>query len=86
MSILAYLQDYLIVETPGNNMTRGAVYGVESVYTRLMGVGGPVLRDSFHLGQTIYNDYGRPYATGFNNVTGFESVNEYGRFSLVRPR
>ena len=82
VSILAYLQDYLIVETPGNNMTRGAVYGVESVYTRLMGVGGPVLRDSFHLGQTIYNDYGRPYATGFNNVTGFESVNEYGRFSL----
>ena len=82
VSILAYLQDYLVVETPGNNMTRGAVYGVESVYTRLMGVGGPVLRDSFHLGQTIYNDYGRPYATGFNNVTGFESVNEYGRFSL----
>ena len=82
VSILAYLQDYLVVETPGHNMTRGAVYGVESVYTRLMGVGGPVLRDSFHLGQTIYNDYGRPYATGFNNVTGFESVNEYGRFSL----
>ena len=82
VSILAYLQDYLIAETPGNNMTRGAVYGAESVYTRLMGVGGPVLRDSFHLGQTIYNDYGRPYSTGFNNVTGFESVNEYGRFSL----
>lgn len=82
MAILASLQDYLVTETPGNNLTRGAVYGVESVYTRLMGIGGPVLRDSYHLGQTIYNDYGRPYATGFNNVTGFESVNEYGRFSL----
>jgi len=82
MSILAYLQDYLIAETPGNNMTRGAVYGIDTAYTRLMGIGGPVLRDSFHLGQTIYNDYGRPYATGFNNVTGFSSVNEYGRFSL----
>ncbi len=82
IGILAYLQDYLVAETPGKNMTRGAVYGVESAYTRLMGVGGPVLRDSYHLGQTIYNDYGRPYATGFNNVTGFESVNEYGRFSL----
>ena len=82
MSILAYLQDYLVAETPGNNMKRGAVYGVESAYTRLMGIGGPVLRDSYHLGQTVYNDYGRPYSTGFNNVTGFESVNEYGRFSL----
>jgi hypothetical protein len=82
MSILAYLQDYLVDETPGNNMNRGAVYGVETLYTRLMGIGGPVLRDSYHLGQTIYNDYGRPYATGFNNITGFSSVNEYGRFSL----
>ena len=82
VSILAYLQDYLVAETPGNNMTRGSVYGVESVYTRLMGIGGPVLRDSYHLGQTVYNDYGRPYATGFNNITGFSSVNEYGRFSL----
>ena len=82
ISILAYLQDYLAAETPGGNMQRGAVYGIENAYTRLMGVGGPVLRDSYHLGQTLYNDYGRPYATGFNNVTGFSSVNEYGRFSL----
>jgi hypothetical protein len=47
-----------------------------------MGIGGPILRDSFHLGQTINNDYGRPYARGFNDITGFSSVNEYGRFSL----
>ena len=54
-------------------------------YTRVMGIGGPVLRDSFHLGQTVYNDYGRPYLLGFNNMTGFTSVNEYGRFSLYVP-
>jgi len=82
VEILAYLQDYLVAETPPGNLQRGAVYGLDSAYTRLMGIGGPVLRDSYHLGQTLYNDYGRPYATGFNNVTGFESVNEYGRFSL----
>lgn len=81
-AILAKLQDYLAEETPGNNLTRGAVYGLQSVYTRVTGIGGPVLRDSYHLGQSLYNDYGRPYATGFNNVTGFSSVNEYGRFSL----
>jgi hypothetical protein len=82
VAILAKLQDYLADEAPGGDVTRGAVYGVESAYTRLMGIGGPVLRDSYHLGQTIYNDYGRPYATGFNNITGFSSVNEWGRFSL----
>jgi hypothetical protein len=81
-AILARLQDYLSDETPGGNMQRGAVYGIDSTYTRLTGIGGPVLRDSYHLGQSLYNDYGRPYATGFNNVTGFSSVNEYGRFSL----
>ncbi len=49
-AILAKLQDYLVEETPGNNLTRGAVYGLQSVYARVMGIGGPVLRDSFHLG------------------------------------
>ena len=61
---------------------RGAVYGVESGYTRLMGIGGVTLRDSYHLGQTISNDYGRPYQSGFNSVVGYSTLNEGGRFSL----
>ena len=62
--------------------SRGSVYGVESSYTRFMGIGGAALRDSYHLGQTISNDYGRPYQSGFNNVAGFSTLNEAGRFSL----
>jgi hypothetical protein len=81
-AILAKLQEYLAAETPGSGFRRGQVWGAESVYTRLMGIGGPVLRDSYHLGQTISNDYGRPYSTGFNNITGFSTLNEVGRFSL----
>jgi hypothetical protein len=54
----------------------------ESVYTRLNGITGTPLRDSFHLGQTIINDYGRPYAEGFNNITGFSGRSEAGRFAL----
>ncbi len=61
---------------------RGAVYGVESGYTRLMGINGTTLRDSYHLGQTISNDYGRPYQSGFNSVFGYSTLNEAGRFSL----
>ena len=69
-------------EVPSGNATRGAVYGLESAYTRFMGIGGTTLRDSYHLGQTISNDYGRPYQSGFNNITGFSTVDELGRFSL----
>jgi hypothetical protein len=43
---------------------------LESVYTVLRGIGGTPLRDSFHLGQSITDDYGRPYEGGFNNYSG----------------
>jgi hypothetical protein len=55
---------------------------LESVYTDIRGTGGTPLRDSFHLGQTIINDYGRPYESGFNNSTGFSARAEAGRLSL----
>jgi hypothetical protein len=55
---------------------------VSSVYTRIMGIDGTPLRDSYHLGQTDVNDYGRPYAGGFNNYTGFSAQAQYGRFSM----
>ncbi|MCU1222958.1 MAG: hypothetical protein JWQ42_1051 [Edaphobacter sp.] len=80
--ILAKLLREFSAEVPDGSSPRPTVYGLESAYTRLMGIGGPTLRDSFHLGQTINNDYGRPYQTGFNNITGFSTVNEVGRFSL----
>ncbi|HZQ93161.1 MAG TPA: capsule assembly Wzi family protein, partial [Terriglobales bacterium] len=46
---------------------------VDSVYVRFTGISGTPLRDSYHFGQTIVNDYGRPYGEGFNSVTGFSS-------------
>jgi len=39
----------------------------ESVYTVARGITGTPLHDSYHLGQTIVNDYGRPFESGFNN-------------------
>jgi hypothetical protein len=88
IDILAKLDDYLAAEDPAAPVEgttfrpRGMIYGVQSVYTRMLGIDGTSLKDSFHLGQTIANDYGRPYEPGFNNVTGFSTLNEYGRFSL----
>jgi hypothetical protein len=55
---------------------------MESVYSQIRGIGSTPLRDSFHLGQTIIDDYGRPYEHGFSNYTGFSARAEAGRFSL----
>jgi hypothetical protein len=57
-------------------------HACEGVYTRLQGIAGLTLRDSFHLGQTLVNDYGRPYQPGFNTVDGVAASAEFGRFSL----
>ncbi len=54
---------------------------LEEVYTRIGGIGGTPLRDGFHVGQTIWNDDGRPYGEGFNNVTGGISHGEYNMLS-----
>jgi len=55
---------------------------LESAYTVLRGISGTPLRDSFHLGQTIVDDYGRPYQSSFNNYSGFSARAMAGRFSL----
>ncbi len=55
---------------------------VKSVYTRAMGISGTPLRDGYHFGQTIVNDYGRPYWEGFNNVTGLTADAEAGPVSF----
>jgi hypothetical protein len=79
--ILASVERELAAEIP-SDAPRGRVYGLESAYTRVMVIAGTPLRDSYHLGQTIINDYGRPYQEGFNNVTGTSTLSEQGRFSL----
>jgi hypothetical protein len=55
---------------------------LESVYTQMRGISGTPLRDSFHLGETVVDDYGRPYEGGFENYSGFSARAEAGRFSL----
>jgi hypothetical protein len=86
IDILAKLDEYIASEgaeiAVSEHFDRGNVYGVETVYDRVLGIDGQTLRDSYHLGQTIAEDYGRPYEPGFNNIAGFSTLNEYGRFSL----
>jgi len=55
---------------------------VANVYTRNMYIKGPPINDSFHFGQTLINDYGRPYQQGFNALDGFSARAEGYHFSL----
>jgi membrane-associated phospholipid phosphatase len=52
----------------------------ESAYTRITGISGQPLADSYHFAQTLINDFGRPFAEGVNNVTGFSGWAAEGRF------
>jgi hypothetical protein len=51
---------------------------VESVYAGVTGISGEPLADGFHFGQTIINNYGRPYQEGVNSVDGFSGWTTYG--------
>lgn len=53
---------------------------LESVYTRVTGISGKPLTDGYHFGQSIVNDYGRPYEEGANNVTGISGWAADGPF------
>jgi len=55
---------------------------VESVYTVARGISGTPLRDSYHLGATVINDYGRPYENGINNYSGASGYATAGRFTI----
>jgi len=55
---------------------------VESLYSVERAISGTPLRDSFHLGSTVVNDYGRPYSKGFNDYSGASGYASAGRFLL----
>jgi Capsule assembly protein Wzi len=54
---------------------------IESLYGGLTGIAGSPLNDSYHFGQTLVNNYGRPYQEGANTYDGFSAYGTAGRFS-----
>ena len=54
---------------------------IDTVYSRFMGIGGSApLRDSYHFGQTVWNDFGRPYDHGGNFLAGVSGSAVAGPF------
>lgn len=57
-------------------------FRIESVFETARGISGTPLHDSYHLGETITNDYGRPVENGFNNYGGASGYATAGIFTL----
>ena len=56
----------------------GSAAHLDSVYLRATAISGTPLRDGYHFGQTIINDYGRPYGGGFSGISGFTAHAQAG--------
>jgi len=51
---------------------------LDSVYGRITGISGKPLTDGYHFGQTVVNDFGRPYQHGVNGLAGFSASGSAG--------
>jgi len=68
--IVHALAKELSEETARLNGAANLAASLDSVYARAAYISGTPLRDGYHFGQTLVNDYGRPYGAGFNSVDG----------------
>ncbi|HWY22615.1 MAG TPA: capsule assembly Wzi family protein [Candidatus Acidoferrum sp.] len=55
---------------------------LDSIYLRTTSISGVPLRDGYHFGQTIINDQGRPFAAGFNAISGVTAHAQAGPMSF----
>ena len=56
---------------------------LDSIYARATVISGTPLTDGYHFAQTLVNDYGRPYAQGFNSISGFATHAVAGPLSFA---
>lgn len=82
-AIVAELITEFHFEMMAHDQSSNRTFGFTTAYVRGTEIAGPPLRDAFHFGQTIADDFGRPYGQGFNLVSGAEVHATYGPVSLA---
>ena len=55
---------------------------IESIYSQVIDIAGHPLTDGFHFGQTLVNNFGRPYGEGANSYTGAALRSQAGWFAF----
>jgi hypothetical protein len=76
------LADEFHAETARWNGAANLGASLDSVYSRVMGIDGPPLRDGYHFGETIVNDFGRPFGEGANFLGGGSAHAVVGPFAF----
>jgi hypothetical protein len=61
---------------------KGQSIQLESIYANVTDISGQPLNDSYHFGQTIIDNSGRPYQEGFNTYDGFSAYATTGRYTI----
>ena len=80
--IYAAINQQLRADTEGPCGPHEGGARIESVYSMGRGMSGTPLGDSYHIGESIINDYGRPYGNGFNSYSGVSGYATAGRFAF----
>jgi hypothetical protein len=68
--LLARLEEEFAPELKVREGGRHLAAGVESTYARAVSISGPALANSYHFGQTVSYDFGRPFERGTNGQAG----------------
>lgn len=69
-SLLQILSEEFAAESDRTYGEQNLHAQLESVYQRSLGMSGTPLTDGYHFGQTVLDDFGRPFHQGFNMVAG----------------
>jgi len=70
-TLLRSLSEEFAVELPQIDGARNLEFRLESVDQRSTTIDGRPITDGYHFAETIVDDYGRPFAGGENDYTGF---------------
>ncbi len=81
-ALYAALTRELHFDTQGPCSANKGAAEIESSYSVMRAISGTPLQDSFHLGSTVINDFGRPFEHGFNNYSGLSGYASAGLFLL----
>jgi Capsule assembly protein Wzi len=79
--LLRSLKEEFAVERQQMNGGRNVEFRLESVDQRSTSIAGRPLTDGYHFAETIVDDYGRPFARGENDYTGFSVRAAKGPFA-----
>jgi hypothetical protein len=80
--LLSRLEEEFSYETGLGDGQRNLNAGLESVYARAVSISGPALTNSYHFGQTVSYDFGRPFEQGTNGQAGSAFRAEVGPFAF----